>query len=161
MIVIGVDPGSRVTGVGVISVAGNRLKHVYSGPIRLKAADITERLVLLHDELSRFIAEYKPDALAVEKVFHAVNVKSTLLLGQVRGVILFTAAKAGIPIREYSATEVKKAVVGFGRAEKEQMQWMVQKLLALPEVPKPHDVADALAIAICDAHSYKPNYNLR
>lgn len=161
MIVLGVDPGSRVTGVGVISVAGNRLKHIFSGPIRLKATDLSERLVLLHDQLSQLIIEHRPDAVAVEKVFHAVNVKSTLLLGQVRGVILLTAAKAGVPIREYSATEVKKAVVGFGRAEKAQMQWMVQKLLALPEIPKPHDVADALAIAICDAHSFKADYKLK
>lgn len=154
MIVLGVDPGSRITGFGVIRVAGNHLQHVASGAIRLdKNEPIESRLLALMMELDGLIQTHQPDVLTVEKVFHGVNFRSTLILGYVRGVVMLTATKNGVPVTEYAATQVKMAVTGYGRAEKAQVQEMVRILLALPIVPKPHDVADALALAICHAHS--------
>lgn len=153
--ILGIDPGSRVTGYGLIQSQGNRLIYVDAGPVRFKGEEpIGARLVRLVEQLERVIAQYKPGAVAIEKVFHAVNVKSTLMLGYMRGAALYVAYKHGIPTFEYAATEVKVAVTGYGRADKSQVQEMVRMLLGLAKAPKPHDVSDALAVAICHAHSH-------
>jgi len=153
VIILGIDPGSLTTGYGFIETSGNRLAMLDAGPIRLKSqGEIPQRLAFLGEQLVARIEACRPDALVVEKVFHGVNFNSTLRLGYVRGVILMIAAQQGLPIFEYAASEVKKTVTGYGRAEKTQVQEMVRILLNLRQVPKPHDVADALALAICHAH---------
>ncbi len=154
MIILGVDPGSVVTGYGVLETEGNRFKVVEAGPLRLKKhGELPNRLVYLAEHIERLIATHRPDVLAIEKIFHGVNFNSTLRLGYVRGVVLMLAARLGVPVAEYASTEVKKAVTGYGRAEKSQVQEMVRMLLGLNEIPKPNDVADALALAICHAHT--------
>ncbi len=156
MIVLGVDPGSRRTGYGAISAAGTRLRCIESGVISVvkqgKLPTISERLLIIHDQLESLIQRISPEVVVVEEVFHAVNVKSALTLGHVRGVVLLAASEMGIPLREYTPLEVKKAVAGYGRADKKQVQSMVKVLLNLKEEPEPHDAADALAIALC--HSF-------
>jgi crossover junction endodeoxyribonuclease RuvC len=153
LIILGIDPGSRVTGFGVIDCTGNRYCMLDSGAIRLeKQGEIANRLVHLHDQIESILENHQPDVLSIEKVFHGVNFQSALLLGQVRGVIMMQAARRGLQVHEYSATQVKKTVTSYGRAEKGQVQEMVRLLLNLRETPKPNDVADALALAICHAH---------
>ena len=154
MIILGIDPGSRVTGFGVIACTGNRYKVLEAGAIRLeKLGEVPVRLVHLHDRIEQIIATHRPDTLSIEKVFHGVNFQSALLLGQVRGVVMMQAARQGLNVFEYSATQVKKTITSYGRAEKDQVQEMVRLLLGLRETPKPNDVADALALAICHAHT--------
>jgi len=154
VIILGIDPGSLITGYGFIRGEGNRLLMMEAGTIRLKKqGDMAYRLLHLADFLDNKIAEVKPDVISIEKVFHGVNFNSTLALGYVRGVVLMTAARHQLTIAEYSPTQVKKTITGYGRAEKTQMQEMVRMLLNLREVPKPADVADALALAICHAHT--------
>ncbi len=114
------------------------------------------QLLRIHQQLSALLAEHRPDCVAVESVFHAVNVRSALVLGHARGVALLAAVEAGFTCAEYSPAEIKRAVVGYGRAEKQQVQEMVKMLLGLDEVPTPHDAADALAVAICHLHSQVP-----
>lgn len=154
---MGVDPGTRATGFGIISLQGSRCNCVAFGAIKPRAGDgplkIAERLRCIHQELVSLIQTYEPEVLAVEGVFHAVNVKSALTLGHARGVILLAAAQHGVELVEYSPLEVKKAVVGYGRADKSQVQLMVQRLLSMKEKPQPYDAADALAIALCQAFS--------
>ncbi len=157
MIVLGIDPGSRVTGYGLVRIQGNHLTHIDSGPIKFRSEQsIGVRMVHLVDELELVIKEHQPQAISLEKVFHAVNVKSTLMLGYMRGAVIYLAERMGIPLFEYAATEVKLAVTGYGRADKAQVQEMVRILLSLNKVPTPHDVSDALANAICHAHSAPP-----
>ncbi|HLU99862.1 MAG TPA: crossover junction endodeoxyribonuclease RuvC [Acidobacteriota bacterium] len=157
MIIMGVDPGTRATGFGVISVQGNRCACLDFGAIKPRRGEaplqIGERLRYIHQELVTLIQNYQPEILAVEGVFHAVNVRSALTLGHARGVILLAAAQHGVELVEYSPLEVKKAVVGYGRADKAQVQMMVQRLLNMKVKPQPHDAADALAIALCQAFS--------
>lgn len=153
MIILGIDPGSRITGYGLIHSRGNHSALIEAGPIRLqKIEDIGARLVVIAETLDGLIEKHRPDAISLEKVFHGVNAKSTLVLGYVRGVILMCAARHGVAVAEYAATEVKKAVTGYGRAEKDQVKEMVKILLKLEKDPKPHDVTDALANALCHAH---------
>ena len=150
--IIGIDPGLQRTGWGVIDVSGNRLSFVACGTITSTAKDeLAGRLVELHDGLSEVIAAHAPDEAAVEHTFVNSNPTSTLKLGQARGVALLVPAKAGLAVAEYQPNAVKKAVVGAGHAEKEQIQHMV-KLLLPRAVWKGADAADALAIAICHAH---------
>lgn len=158
MIILGIDPGTAITGWGVVSHEGNHLKRIIHGVIRTKP-DRTDadRLHSLYGELQEIIIQYKPEAVAVEELFFNKNVRTALAVGQARGVILLTAAKNSLEIFEYTPLQVKLAVVGYGRAEKLQVQEMVKMLLCLPEIPKPDDAADALAIAICHAHSRKLN----
>ncbi len=149
--ILGIDPGLRVTGFGVIAVQGSRLGYVTCGCIRSEGADLPQRLsVILHD-LSEVIARVQPTEVAIEKVFVNVNPHSTLLLGQARGAAISAAVLAALPVAEYTALQVKQAVVGQGKAAKEQVQDMVRRLLNLPGVPSA-DAADALACAICHAH---------
>ena len=151
MRILGIDPGLRVTGFGVIERSGNQLKYVTSGCVRSGQGELAARLKVLLDGLSEVIAANRPQQVAVEKVFVNVNPHSTLLLGQARGAAICAAVIAGLPVAEYTALQVKQAVVGKGHAKKEQVQHMVRRLLALPGNPSP-DAADALACAICHAH---------
>lgn len=149
--ILGIDPGLRITGFGVIDKVGQQLHYVASGCIKTPAGDLPERLKVILSSLGEVIAQHKPDQAAVEKVFVNVNPQSTLLLGQARGAAICAAVLANLPVGEYTALQVKQAVVGNGHAEKEQVQLMVQRLLKLSGTPSP-DAADALACAICHAH---------
>lgn len=152
-LILGIDPGLRITGFGVIERLGSRLGYVASGCVRSHDADeLPERLRTLFQGLSEVIGRYRPAEVAVEKVFVNVNPQSTLLLGQARGAAICAAVAAALPVAEYTALQVKQAVVGYGKANKEQVQHMVQRLLELPGAPGA-DAADALACAICHAHS--------
>ena len=155
MRVLGVDCGGAYTGYGVVEQDEHgALHHLCSGAIRLPPRQALElRLMKICHELTKIIDGYAPEIVAIEDVFYAVNVKSALKLGHVRGVAMLTAAQAGLPVMAYSPLSIKSAVVGYGRAEKSQVQLMVARLLDLPAAPKPSDVADALAIAICHLHT--------
>src|SRR5882672_4242484 len=154
MRVLGIDCGSRVTGYGVIDSDGADCVFVQCGAIRLKPAQtLAERLRSIHEGISEIINELHPDAAVFENLFFAKNVQSALKLGHVRGVSIFAAAEADLPVFEYSPLEVKSAVTGYGRAEKPQVQQMVRALLKLTTLPEPYDAADALAVAICHVHS--------
>ncbi|HSL24314.1 MAG TPA: crossover junction endodeoxyribonuclease RuvC [Vicinamibacterales bacterium] len=154
MKIFGIDPGSERTGYGCIETDGSRHRLVTCGAITAPArADFPERLVAIHDGLKALLGEHRPDWVALEDVFHARNVRSALKLGHARGVALLAATEAGVPVAAYSPAEVKRAVVGYGRAEKRQVQRMVCLLLGLGSLPEPYDASDALAIAICHLHS--------
>jgi len=151
--ILGIDPGLRVTGFGVVAVAGSRLAYVTCGCIRSDArAALPARLAMILADLTEVIAREQPTEVAVEKVFVNVNPQSTLLLGQARGAAISAAVQAGLPVAEYTALQVKQAVVGHGKAAKEQVQEMVKRLLSLPGTPSA-DAADALACAIAHAHA--------
>ena len=157
MRILGIDPGTRITGYGLIDVSGNHLRHVDHGTIRTESGnDLALRLKTLHQGLDRIISRHRPDAVAVEQVFLAKNAMSALKLGHARGVALLAGVNADLPVFEYAALQVKSAVVGYGKADKNQVQRMVRTLLCLSAVP-PQDAADALAVAICHAHSRKLN----
>lgn len=148
LVILGVDPGSRDTGFGVIDGAGENLLHLDSGRIHTAAkASLENRLRQIYDGLTALIHQHRPQALALEEIFLAANVKSAFILGQVRGVVLLAAAQVSIPIFHYSATTVKKAVVGYGQAAKSQVQLMVEHLLGL-KITNEH-AADALAVSLC------------
>ena len=149
--ILGVDPGLRVTGFGIIEKTGNRLHYVTSGCVRSGAGELSARLKTILDGLAEVIAANRPNEMAIEKVFVNVNPQSTLALGQARGTAICAAVLAGLPVAEYTALQVKQSVVGRGHAAKGQVQHMVRRLLALPGDPSP-DAADALACAICHAH---------
>lgn len=154
MLVLGIDPGSRVAGYGLVEEKNGSLTAVAYGVVKPPATrDAGPRLKYLFEEFSRIVEKYRPDEFAVETVFFAKNASSALLLGQAKAAACLPGLLADVPLREYSALEVKKAVVGNGRAEKSQVAEMVKRLLALTETPKPHDITDSLAIAICHIHS--------
>ncbi len=154
MRVLGVDCGSRITGYGVIDTDGVDCVLVRCGAIRSRSSDaLPIRLKNIHAAIVDLIRELQPDAAAFESLFYATNVQSALKLGHVRGVSIFAAAQANIPIFEYSPLEVKSAVTGYGRAEKPQVQQMVRALLKLDALPEPYDASDALAVAICHVHT--------
>jgi crossover junction endodeoxyribonuclease RuvC len=155
--IFGIDPGSERTGYGCIETDGSRHRLVACGAITASPrSDFPQRLLLMHTGLAALLADHRPDAVAVEDVFHARNVRSALKLGHARGVALLAASQAGLPVIAYSPAEVKRAVVGYGRAEKHQVQHMVCLLLGLATAPTPYDASDALAIAICHLHSAAP-----
>ena len=153
MRVLGIDCGTEYTGFGVVELApAGRLYCLTCGAIRLSPRDpLPARLSRIYSRLDELIREHEPDEVAIEDVFYALNVKSALKLGQVRGVAMLAAAVAGLEVAEYAPLSIKSAVVGYGRAEKQQVQLMVARLLELPEPPEPVDASDALAIAICHA----------
>ena len=157
--ILGIDPGLRVTGFGIIIQQGNTLTYVTSGCIRASGDSLPVRLGVIVRDLAHVIAEEGPVEVAVERVFVNINPNSTLLLGQARGAAIAAAVLAGLPVTEYTAGQVKQAVVGGGRALKPQVQEMVRRLLALPGTPQP-DAADALATAICHAHASSGSGNL-
>jgi crossover junction endodeoxyribonuclease RuvC len=152
--VFGIDPGSERTGYGCVETDGRRHRLVIYGAISARPADaFPARLARIHSELSALLSSCRPDCVAVENVFHSANVRSALKLGHARGVAMLAAVEAGCPVAEYTPAEVKRAVVGYGRAEKHQVQRMVALLLGLERAPSPHDASDALAVALCHAHS--------
>ncbi|NMB24349.1 MAG: crossover junction endodeoxyribonuclease RuvC [Firmicutes bacterium] len=153
MLILGIDPGTGITGYGLISAEGNRLRAEDYGVIRTKVGEETsQRLCVLHDSLNELIEKAKPDVVAVEQLFFNTNVTTALAVGQARGVILLTAAQAGVSVAEYTPLQVKQTVTGQGRATKQQVGFMVKALLNLEAIPRPDDASDALAIAICHAH---------
>lgn len=153
MRILGIDPGSRATGWGLIEKQGNRLLHIDNGVITTRTNEpLGDRLGVIYQNLTGVITRYTPTAVAVEEIFMAKNARSALKLGHARGVALLAGFNHGLPIAEYSALQVKSAVVGYGRAGKQQIQEMVRILLKLPEVAQ-EDASDALAVAICHAHS--------
>ena len=157
MIIFGIDPGSDRTGYGCVTTDGSRHSLITCGAIKTKAsATFPEKLLVIHSRLTTLLSECRPDAVAIENVFHAVNARSALKLGHARGVAMLAAVEAGVPIFEYTPAEVKRVVVGYGRAEKPQVQQMIKMMLRLAEPPSPHDAADALAVAVCHIHSQPP-----
>ncbi|MEO6119269.1 MAG: crossover junction endodeoxyribonuclease RuvC [Terriglobales bacterium] len=155
MRVMGIDCGTAYTGFGFVEQsARDRLTYLAAGAIRLnKNESPPQRLAHIFADLRALIGEHQPDVIAIEEVFYSVNPKSALKLGQVRGVAMLAAAFCNLPMAEYSPLAIKSSVVGYGHAEKHQVQHMVMKLLQLPELPQPADAADALAIAICHLHT--------
>lgn len=156
MIVLGIDPGTATTGYGIINKDGQKYTLVDFGCVKTPAGTpLHDRLDTIYDEVTKIIKKTKPDHVAVEELFFAANSKTAIAVGQARGVILLAAKKNGASVFEYTPLEVKMAMCGYGRADKRQIQEMVKALLALSEIPKPDDAADALAIAICHAQSYR------
>jgi crossover junction endodeoxyribonuclease RuvC len=155
MRVLGVDCGTECTGYGVVELCPDgRLVCLVCGAIKLSTREsLPLRLAKVFDGLGTVIQDHQPDQVAIEDVFYAVNVKSALKLGQVRGVAMLAASSAGLEVAEYAPLSIKSAVVGYGKAEKHQVQHMVTRLLNLAEIPEPADAADALAIAICHLHT--------
>jgi len=154
MIIFGIDPGSERTGYGCVDSDGRRHRLIVCGSLSAPGhASFPDRLQHIHSGLVALLAAHRPSCVAIENIFHARNVRSALRLGHARGVALVAAAAAGVPVAEYTPAEIKRALVGFGRAEKHQVGQMVKLLLGLDAVPAPHDAADALAIAICHVHS--------
>ncbi len=156
MVVLGIDPGIADTGWGVVVDDGSRLKSLGYGSIKTSSQrPMNERLTKLHDELGELIKVYKPDLVAIEQLFFCKNVKTALVVGQARGVILLTCQLAKTTTREFTPLQVKQAVAAYGGADKKQVQNMVKMLLGLVEIPQPDDAADALAIAVCALNSAK------
>jgi crossover junction endodeoxyribonuclease RuvC len=157
MRVFGIDCGTEFTGYGVVEVADSgrdaKLRYLCAGAVKLNKKESTAmRLMQVHAELSELLRAWQPDMVAIEEVFFSANAKSALKLGQVRGVAMLAAANCGLTVAEYAPLAIKSAVVGYGLAAKEQVGFMVARLLELEEAPKPADAADALAIAICHIH---------
>jgi crossover junction endodeoxyribonuclease RuvC len=162
MRVIGVDPGSEITGYGVIDSDGRSYRVIeYAGIRSSSRVTFAERLLAISRKLEEVIDRLAPQACAVEDTFYSANVKSALKLGQARGAVLIAAARAGVEIFEYSPLEVKSALVGYGRAEKKQVQEMVRVLLGMAQAPEPLDASDALAIAICHVNCASTRARLR
>jgi crossover junction endodeoxyribonuclease RuvC len=149
--ILGIDPGSRITGYGIVDQDGQRMRYVASGCIRTRGDALAERLGIIFDGVSRIIAEFQPGELAIERVFLNKNADSALKLGQARGAAICAGVQQGVVVDEYAAREIKQAVVGTGAASKEQVQHMMCVLLSLQRAP-PSDAADALAVAICHGH---------
>lgn len=156
MIILGLDPGIATTGYGVIEKIGTKHKiHTYGVIKTSSTLSLQTRLLKLSQSLDTIIEEFCPDSVAVEQLFFNTNAKTALIVGQARGVILLTASHHQKEVFDYTPLQVKSAVCGYGRAEKNQVQYMVKQLLNLKNIPKPDDAADALAIAICHSHSYR------
>ncbi len=157
MKIFGIDPGSERTGYGCVETDGSRHRLVTSGAISSPAgASFPEKLMTIHSRLAVLLRDCRPDCVAIESLFYANNVRSALKLGHARGVAMLAAVEAGMMVYEYTPAEIKRAVVGYGRAEKHQVQQMVKLILGLTVVPSPHDAADALAVAICHVNSRPP-----
>ncbi|MCF6147136.1 MAG: crossover junction endodeoxyribonuclease RuvC [Candidatus Kuenenia sp.] len=161
MKILGIDPGTLVVGYGVIEKSGSEVKVIDFGAIKTgKNQNFPERLKTIHTRVTELISIHKPDQMAVEEVFYSKNFKAAIKIGEGRGIIFLCAATSNIPITEYAARVVKKAIVGNGNAHKGQVQEMVKVILGLPEIPQPEDASDALAIAICHSHNLQtgPSY---
>ena len=158
MRVFGIDPGSDRTGYGCIDSDGSRHQLVKCGAVRTgSAATFPDQLKIIYRELTVLLAEHRPECVAIENIFHAVNARTALKLGHARGVAMLAAIEAGVIVVEYTPAEIKRSVVGYGRAEKTQVAQMVKLLLGLAKPPTPHDATDALAVAICHMHSQRPS----
>ena len=158
--ILGIDPGSRITGYGVVRMDGRRAVHVDSGCIRVADLEVPERLRQIFDELSNVITACQPDHAVIEKIFMSRNPDSALKLGQARGAAIVACAKMTLPVFEYSATQIKQAVVGRGHAGKQQVQHMMKVLLSLRSEPPP-DAADALAAAVCHGNTHHGLHSIR
>jgi len=156
MIIMGIDPGFAITGYGIVKYEGNKFLVIDYGAITTEAGmPLPKRLLHLNNRLEEIIISHKPDVIAIEELFFNKNIKTALTVGHGRGVAILAAAKSGLEVFEYTPLQVKQAVVGYGRAEKAQVQQMIKAILNLSAIPKPDDVADALAVAVCHAHSYR------
>ncbi len=154
MIILGLDPGTATTGYGVVQMVGHRFHCIAYGAILTSPhLPMQERLKVIYQDLGEILERFCPDTVAIEQLFFGRNTTTAITVGQARGVMLLRLAQENLPIDEYTPMQVKKALVGYGNAEKKQVQYMVQSVLKLTEIPKPDDAADALAIAICHAHS--------
>ena len=161
MRVFGIDPGSERTGYGCVETDGSRHRIVVCGAISSPAlASFPDKLHRIHSQLTIILAECRPACVAIENVFYSVNARSALKLGHARGVAMLAAVEAGVPVFEYTPAEIKRDVVGYGRADKAQVQQMIKLLLGLAQVPSPHDAADALAVAICHVHAQPPSHTV-
>lgn len=165
MIILGIDPGYAIVGFGVLEYKNNHFTVIDYGAITTDAGTpFNRRLEYIFDELTAILQKYHPDAMAIEKLFYNNNAKTVIDVSQARGVIMLAAQKCGVPAFEYTPLQVKQSVVGYGRADKKQVQEMIKRILFLEKVPKPDDTADALAMAICHGHcsgSIASGYNLR
>ena len=158
MLVLGIDPGTAITGYGLVEDK-DPIEMIACGVITTPAGSpLPERLLAIHQQLSEVIRSFQPEAVAVEELFFSKNVRTAMSVGHARGVILLAAAQAGLPIYQYKPSEVKQAVAGYGAASKKQMQEMVRLLLDLEQAPTPDDAADAVAIAVCHLHSAHLRY---
>lgn len=156
MVILGIDPGTATTGFGILESAGNKLSVIDYGCIYTDSKlEMPERLDIIGENIKKIISKYKPHAVAVEELFFFKNAKTVISVGQARGVVLYIGKNMKLDVFEYTPLQVKQAVVGYGRAEKKQMQNMVKMVLGLKFIPKPDDAADALAVAICCANSMK------
>ncbi|MFB5268010.1 crossover junction endodeoxyribonuclease RuvC [Paenibacillus enshidis] len=161
MRILGIDPGIAIVGFGFVDKQGSKVIPVQYGCIQTEAhTPEEERLLHVYEGMKQLIEKYKPDAVALEKLFFNRNVTTAMTVSQARGVLVLAAVQSGLPVAEYTPMQVKQAIVGYGKAEKQQVQEMVRMFLKLQAVPKPDDVADALAVAICHAHSYTLNSKL-
>ncbi|MBR2417095.1 MAG: crossover junction endodeoxyribonuclease RuvC [Clostridia bacterium] len=153
MIILGIDPGYAIVGFGVLEYKNNHFSVIDYGAITTDAGTpFNRRLEYIYDEMTALFEKYHPDAMAIEKLFYNSNAKTVIDVSQARGVIMLSAQKNGVPAFEYTPLQVKQSVVGYGRAEKKQVQEMIKRILFLEKVPKPDDTADALAMAICHGH---------
>jgi len=155
-LILGIDPGLATTGYGLIQVTSGKTKHIKHGIISTPVkTDLAKRLVVISEKTNKLIKKYKPDFIAVEELFFCKNVKTALKVGHARGVILLAASQNKLPLYEFTPLQIKQAITSYGRADKRQVQQMVKLILGLKTIPTPDDAADALAIAICCAHSIK------
>ena len=158
MRILGIDPGIAIVGFGIVDKNGNRYSTVDYGAITTPAhTPLENRLKTIYDEMTLLFANFRPDAMSVEELFFNSNAKTAIAVGQARGVIILSAVENGVPIYEYTPLQVKQALTGYGRASKMQIQQMMKSMLGLSEIPKPDDVADALAIAVCHGNSVRYN----
>ncbi|MDP4132418.1 MAG: crossover junction endodeoxyribonuclease RuvC [Bacillota bacterium] len=158
MVILGIDPGIAIIGTGVVNYEANKFKVLYYDAITTKAhTPIEERIHIVYEGIGQLMDTFKPDAISMEELYFNNNAKTAFAVGQARGVLLLAASQHHIPVFSYTPLQVKQAITGYGRADKNQVQQMVKSFLNLRAVPKPDDVADALAMAICHAHSYKFN----
>ncbi|AUG58226.1 crossover junction endodeoxyribonuclease RuvC [Acetivibrio saccincola] len=156
MVIMGIDPGIAIVGYGVVKYEGNKFTPMDYGAIRTDSSTgLSQRLLYIYNRLEEIIEKYKPDAISIEELFFNKNIKTALTVGHGRGVAVLAAARANIEVFEYTPLQVKQSVVGYGRAEKTQVQHMIKVILNLKKTPKPDDVADALAVAICHGNSCK------
>ena len=162
MIILGIDPGIAIVGYGIIECFGNSHKPIEYGCITTDSnLDFPDRLKIIYDEMSNIIDTYKPEDMAIEELFFNKNVKTAIKVGHARGVEILAAVNKGLDIYEYTPLQIKQGIVGYGRAEKHQVQEMVKMFLNLKEIPKPDDAADALAVALCHASCLKFKENFR
>ena len=158
MVIIGVDPGYAIVGLGVIEYVGSRFRVLEYNALTTEAGEkTTDRLKYIYDGMDFYIRKYKPDSIAIEELFFNSNQKTAIKVAQARGVILLAAVNNNIPVYEYTPLQVKQSVTGYGRADKNQIQTMIKMLLHLDKIPKPDDAADALALAVCHANSSRMN----
>lgn len=161
MLALGIDPGTAICGYGLVELNGSHLRAIHQGAVITNSStQAADRLAIIYQDIDALIKKYKPQVLGVEQLFFNKNVRTAMAVGQARGVILLAAAQNKIAIAEFTPLQVKQSVVGYGKATKEQVIYMTQRLLNLPEKPHPDDVADALAIAICTTHSMSINRGL-